>query len=83
MAFKDLDYASIERRIAAIKPAGVSAVQAMQAFGEAAKNLDPAKKFASELLNKPYDEVTHEERKKAKKHPAFFLKMYGGQPPKR
>lgn len=43
---------------------------------------DAAKKFAAEMLNKPYDQVTPEERKEAKNHPLFFLKMYGSHPPK-
>jgi hypothetical protein len=33
------------------------------------------------MLNKPYDQVTPAERAKAKSHPLFHLKMYGGKPP--
>lgn len=77
----DLDYASIERRVAALTQLSVSAERAAESFLNFKESLPkcPAKQFAADMLNKPYDAVTEDERKEAKKHPIFFLKMYGAK----
>lgn len=72
----DIDYASIERRVAALTQLSASAERAADSFLNFKESLPkcPAKQFAADMLNKPYDAVTEDERKEAKSIRYSFLK---------
>lgn len=81
------DYAELERRIVRIHAGLDRATEGLDRLDKAFKKAaiwksDPAKQFAADMLNKPYDQVTEDERKRAKNHPLFFMKMYGNHPQK-
>ena len=84
---KDLDFAAVERSFERLQGAAGGADAAITALDVAFQKAgiwqsDAAREFAAEMLNKPYDQVTPEERANAKSHPLFYLKMYGSRPPK-
>lgn len=81
------DYGEFERRLLRVHAGLDRATEGLDRLDKAFKKAtiwesDPAKEFAAQMLNKPYDQVTPEERKEAKQHPLFFLRMYGSHPPK-
>jgi len=83
---KDVDLSKVERQFLHIKNAADAVNADLAALASAFEKAgiwqsDPAREFAAEMLNKPYDQVTPEERAKAKSHPLFYLKMYSGKPP--
>lgn len=87
LTLKDADFSKVERQFLRIKDAAPRSALTASALSSAFEKAriwesDPAKEFAAQMLNKPYDQVTREERKEAKNHPLFFLMMYGSRPPK-